>query len=270
MSKVLLIIGNGFDLHCGLNSRYSDFFKYLLENNINFQNAFKSIEKIYYNHLFEGEISEKEMFDNKHNLDLRRINVSIWEIYFICNYISNQNIEYKNWADIEKEISNVLINSNENVFFSTFESSRLFYNTRKRILSDTRYQLFNAILIKYFVHIRKYDDEITKCFNLSSFYYWLLKQLKIFEKLFNDYIFSSQNESYYKEANSFLEEFYNKNIILNRFTNEKTLSIINFNYTKLEFDNAINVHGVAYKENQKLFLVLMIMICLTKKIIIKT
>lgn len=31
MSK-LLILGNGFDLHCGLDSSYSHFFNYLLQD----------------------------------------------------------------------------------------------------------------------------------------------------------------------------------------------------------------------------------------------
>ncbi|MGO4924071.1 AbiH family protein [Ligilactobacillus ruminis] len=28
LNKQILVIGNGFDLSCGLDSRYSDFFKY--------------------------------------------------------------------------------------------------------------------------------------------------------------------------------------------------------------------------------------------------
>ena len=34
MSKQLLILGNGFDLHCGLKSSYKDFFRYTILDTI--------------------------------------------------------------------------------------------------------------------------------------------------------------------------------------------------------------------------------------------
>lgn len=34
MSKEIVVIGNGFDLHCGLKSSYDDFFKWRIKSTI--------------------------------------------------------------------------------------------------------------------------------------------------------------------------------------------------------------------------------------------
>ena len=70
-SKQLLIIGNGFDLACGLKSRYNDFFYDLYKENP--QNYSITEEENYWFNLFEGLVK----FDEKSTLGWTDIELQI-------------------------------------------------------------------------------------------------------------------------------------------------------------------------------------------------
>ena len=80
MSKQLLILGNGFDLHCGLKSSYKDFFRYTILDTI-------------------GE---------RFNLAQMKIGVSgFWEGLLMEYYKALGNLDYS-WCDIETIIKETL------------------------------------------------------------------------------------------------------------------------------------------------------------------
>lgn len=80
MSK-LLILGNGFDLHCGLKSSYSDFFNYLLKD--------KDF-KIVYNYLYDNKTERSEVRTN-----------FLWALLLSYHQETNSIL----WKDIECIIS---------------------------------------------------------------------------------------------------------------------------------------------------------------------
>lgn len=80
-SKQLLILGNGFDLHCGLKSSYDDFF----------------CSTILYNKKNHHESQQIEIE-----------NVGFWEGLLLEYYNLNGNTYY-NWCDIEKIIEETLL-----------------------------------------------------------------------------------------------------------------------------------------------------------------
>lgn len=80
MSKQLLILGNGFDLHCGLKSSYKDFFRYTILDTI-------------------GE---------HFNLAQMKAGVSgFWEGLLMEYYKIYGNVDYS-WCDIESIIKETL------------------------------------------------------------------------------------------------------------------------------------------------------------------
>ena len=80
MSKQLLVLGNGFDLHCGLKSSYKDFFRYTILDTI-------------------GE---------RFNLAQMKAGVSgFWEGLLMEYYKTFGNIDYS-WCDIESIIKETL------------------------------------------------------------------------------------------------------------------------------------------------------------------
>ena len=77
MTHQLLILGNGFDLHCGLQSCYEDFFKNALLDTIGKPFGIKQL----------------------------RVGVSgFWENLLLEYYIKNGDKSYK-WCDIESIIN---------------------------------------------------------------------------------------------------------------------------------------------------------------------
>ena len=112
----LLVLGNGFDLACGLKSSYSDFFYWRYEElNINIEN-------------FSEKLNEFIEFTNLNNRK-RRSNINIplkvfsefkkkfdnltdWDIFFLVDrYFKTKSIgiESYNWCDIESLIKKVLL-----------------------------------------------------------------------------------------------------------------------------------------------------------------
>lgn len=81
----LIILGNGFDLHCGLKTSYFDFFEYLLKN---------PKYKKSYNYIFENE----KFFINQER-------VNIWWALFLAYYDSADKFA---WKDIEGIMSGFL------------------------------------------------------------------------------------------------------------------------------------------------------------------
>ena len=92
MSLQLLILGNGFDLHCGLKSSYKDFFRASILDTYSEHNGFPNMEQ------------DCEGF---------------WESLLFRYYMKfNKQTNY-NWCDIETIIKNTLCF----VFFGEFDNS---------------------------------------------------------------------------------------------------------------------------------------------------
>ena len=112
-TKTLLIIGNGFDLQCGLNSSYKHFFKWLNDNkescqrcDITFNN-----EKLY----DENSFCDNEICSNSNE----------WSKHFLEKSLGGEN-----WVDVETEIKETLLETYKHDksfdFYETFQELRRF------------------------------------------------------------------------------------------------------------------------------------------------
>lgn len=106
MSNQLLILGNGFDLHCGLKSSYKDFFRYTILDTIGARFGL---------------------------VQLKAGTYGFWE-HLLLEYYKKFGEEDYNWCDIERIIKNVLSG------ILTDDPSNDF-NIRSEILSSVRCNL---------------------------------------------------------------------------------------------------------------------------------
>ncbi|WP_334341495.1 AbiH family protein [Companilactobacillus sp. HBUAS56275] len=272
--KSLIILGNGFDLRCGLPSRFWNFFEELNKSTVNedfgkLRTFFKSDFKLHGFSAYPGnrnqrinlseynwfemrkydfpedseekpEMENDQEFSDLFSLELRKL--GFWTSYFVI-FCSNS----KNWYNIEESIS---------TFFT--EESDL-YGKKNTYRSDSKETRFSAI-DKYIKGLKKVStiqrfsaneetDLLTRklaLLLLSVFEYkpdtdlseFLLNQLKIFENLFDSYLIkkSSSNVFYKPETEEVLERLSDGNLY----------NLLNFNYTMVKSENTNirrNIHS---------------------------
>lgn len=255
----LLILGNGFDVHCGLQSRYSDFFRNVLLDTIG--------ERYGLQQLRAGEFG-------------------FWEKLLLEYYMLYGEADYS-WCDIEKIIKETLLSiiftdkeSSTCIWKNSYENIKLrrnVYDVIKEFRNPiTQYfykycmQFFDKLLVR---NLNYYEDDELQILITQK----LLQELHLFEKRFckylKDNIVNPQNnkelnEQYIINAINLLnkivgfsdKQYIDLDSIVMRRDNTVTLSqefsnlmltnILSFNYTAL-FDilgvkspcQYSNVHG---------------------------
>ncbi|MFW8666004.1 AbiH family protein [Enterococcus entomosocium] len=225
-----LVIGNGFDLHCGLNSSYGDYFetkftkevKDFLDDLKKDYESLKNLSKYnrlepmpIFSHIYfkNPEINRrkiKKMFDLAapvSNLPIpSNLNdLSFWDLLF---YFQKDDIPNE-WNDIEKRIK-------------SFVGKEIYLNNCFRPIGESSiYNLVSSTFYNYFDNDRflKFDDEIS----------FLKKELDLLEKHFSQYLL--KNKSSKKNYISDSINFANKLLDMEGLKEADTINILNFNYT---------------------------------------
>jgi hypothetical protein len=208
LKNVKLIIGNGFDIHCGLHTSYKAFFDYLLKNK---GDKLEQIQKI---------TSDKSLNIETYKEIIKNINV--WDFYFYLVSKEDKSIQNLQWFDIESIIANSLLEKDN--------PSNITYPKWKYVFiqgMNPTQNFCNPDLNTFFTNEKeKYEAKVRK---LSLFYFlknskkekyeWLLDELKKFEKEFGKFIDNEHrsNISTYTEAEKefidYLLPFFNINCI---------------------------------------------------------
>jgi len=213
LKKVKIIIGNGFDLHCGLKTSYKDFFttindvdeikKMVVQSNLwDNESIYSRKSGTAYSRLMNLDIFTGKAFEN----------FSIWTLYFVLSFPKSSE---KRWCDIEEEMLHSFENnrgSDWNDMYIISQRKEIFYNRPAK----------NIICANYMK--KNYGEQ-----NQDEFYGNLLSQLEIFEKQFGEYVNSQIFicGNYKDRANEFIESF--------SIPNEEIISIDSFNYSNLEY-----------------------------------
>lgn len=219
MAKTLMVLGNGFDLACGLKSGFRDFLDsdYYSSTLDEMKGYIKRIKNAPF-YVRDIPFSEKICFWDlyyglPHLFKLRNINE--WYDFenrllgFIDSTFSDKSDEFKNIIRCGEEY-----NANLNYYFG-----------------KTDIEIKDVMLYKYL--------EYRKCLNDTSFLNVLIDDLKKYEKRFGEYIHieQSSNNKYKNNAVSLVNKL---------LRNEDEVSYINtFNYTDLSFltDNIWHING---------------------------
>ena len=211
LSRIKLIIGNGFDLQRGMPTSYKDFFNSRLT---------KLAESIKcYNKYIEdnnGSVNSRLIPpDIKKNIEFIHKN-TLWAILFCILSRDNQNL---NWCDVEKEMSLSLQNSREDKKITWEEVLKLLNNYSSSYANHT----FVKILAESYKH-KFFNDCSSNIVSHSRtiFYENLLSDLKVFEKEFAGYL--SQLEISKERTGRLLQLLCNNSCLS---------SIDTFNFTNL-------------------------------------
>ena len=216
--RVKLVIGNGFDLFCGLKTSYSDFFnndKALLENIEKWIESYKE-SYIIYDYL---DYSKPNHEKNISKIILKE-EITIWDLFFYLSSQVAKNSEIL-WCDIEAQMAKSLDISQGDKFFSW--NRVLDLCNKKEFRNAYKQELLCACYTK-----SKIGYNITA----NKFYEFLYDELEKFEKRFGEYIkFQILNPVYKDNAHETI-------IKLVDLDKNRHLGVDTFNYS------TFNINGV--------------------------
>lgn len=264
-TKEMLVIGNGFDLQCELDTRYEDFFydRYFIdpssdENIAKFKEIFRNkIDQLkldktkignsngwVINSFYDGFAD----FLKEDKSEIRkRIGLTNWDVVFIATFVLMDNDKQKDWCDIESiigKIVTVIFEDNEDADINKiFPEEDFSYNGK-----DSE-KLYNLI---------KYNFSESKRTSSDA----LLTGLKNFEATFAGYIRDqiTSKGDYLTNASNLLTQITGSSL-----NNPVDVDVINFNYSldenlveqlkqnlpsNIDINNWTNIHGIAFWNDQ--------------------
>lgn len=229
MSSSLIVTGNGFDIKCGLNTRYSDFFKWCEKNILGFCNL-----KTARDSLFNTQIKIQDAFINNREL-------TVWDFYF--TYISVLDREY--WCDIESEINNSI----QEGFWDNVLDGVNYFQANGCWNNNDEDWIFAWIINKKFYsndnwmyQQRDFPANMLRIIevNEEDFYNNLLKELNVFEQRFAKYISEELESNKYYYDN----KFHLIQNLIDSTSRDESFQVLTFNYTPNHPNyDSTNIHG---------------------------
>ena len=196
LKRVKLVIGNGFDLHCGLHTTYSD---YYCQN----WRKYKFIRDLFASYCKTNNL---ELDFN----DKRISQINIWDLFFALNGPDDPKKCCERWCDIEK----MMLSS-----FLKYDSANPdVANLVFRLMSYTNWRDIHSLIAGRGTaktdedrFIASFAKERMKRLNrhVDGFYNFLLDDLKVFEKNFGEFIYSQIHDNYLESINYYTQPFLN-------------------------------------------------------------
>lgn len=221
LSNVKLVLGNGFDLFCGIKSSYKDFFETKKED-FNIYQKHIETKRIDYNN-FDFLADNPNAFDGI-TIDKKQLNM--WMAFFA--FESNDQTDYR-WCDIETMMSDSLFDCWPRVF-ELVEEEYDYEGEREGEFKHT-YLAALAYLLNNNTFFKTEED----------FYEFLLNQLKVFERSFVKYIARNHScgiyDSYgvYNHNNIFTD---NCRLVLSFLCDlKRVVSIETFNFDETDYED---------------------------------
>lgn len=265
-----LILGNGFDLACGLPTRYSNYFDYLYKINEKMIKRFDKITQIEQKSKYSYSYLSSQSTSARHSLisdeievelaDMMKLidkwvddslDISVWDLYFWFSK-KNANLSNFSWANIEKEISTT-INSDKRTILKNkyqitlleeqqirdylYNSTRFSYpnisdSTQEKKYVDNVFFYLKSEELAYYVCQKILEKRYSKI--TRNIHECLLFELNMLEKSFMNYINGIMSVVLEKSNRSKYRKNLSQLIDLNSNRNvfDDTF-ILNFNYTDL-------------------------------------
>lgn len=248
----LIILGNGFDLTCGLNSRYSDFFENRLSEE-QIEIIFSSYQA--YKECLEMNQSRSISYNISKSIHELFSNITIWDLIFHMNKLHKD----VNWCDVENIMDNFLnntdTNKNINIYIKDIEHALARRGKKIDIKTITSNHVSEEMYYAYFiVDFYETAKHSISNYDLPKFF---MDELRILEHAFSYYLIKSSGY----EA----PEYKNRSIaLLKKIKNSpeesplENCNILNFNYTspiiennynRIKLQNMVHVHGSLEDDN---------------------
>ena len=214
MAKILLVIGNGFDLKCGLKSSFSQYLD--SEFYSPFLGEIKSIDD-----KLSKDIKSLPDYNSYSIYDEYQItysNLLFWDLYFgLPHYYKDPNIN--EWYSFEDKLKGFVNSISDNTTEYKSISEITLRKPKPELFKDNEYKR------KLILYLYLSDLSSSKKCSVNDA---LFEQLKLYEKRFGEYIRIIQNKevNYISNANAIIERMCNKN-------NDDVVYINSFNYSDL-------------------------------------
>lgn len=233
----VLVIGNGFDLKCGLKSKFEDYYnsqdgmvKELDKMNSLFNNSNTSIDTLQADVSHAAGLPRKYAnLDDNIKVDLNNINVSFWDFYF---YFHKGSLN--NWADVEYFLNKLLVQSSNEIqlnleralnmiakfkyLYPRLSIDNSFSTKFDELIENFTEDKETLILLFVILHNLKYDIEKH---SQMYFYDFLWSELNKFEISFRRYLEAIQGEEYKEKSQQLSKEL----------AHNECYNLLNFNYT---------------------------------------
>lgn len=233
LKNVKLVIGNEYDLHCGLESSYADFFMRDVDKNNYFNKWLDELKKKINLDYLDAELTEEDFWMEFKSID----QLNIWDLFFyIKTKITNQNNTKKwLWCDIETVMYDSLKSCNvkENDYIS-FRWEQVYKVVNKEMQAN-----FDCFEVYVMTKVIQKKRNMEKFKSIDEFYYYILNELNQFEKEFGKFI----NKKRYPYGNIFAKmpnsDFVNRSkMTLQELCNvDNLVSIDSFNYDDIGVEN---------------------------------
>lgn len=245
MSSNLIIIGNGFDLKCGVKSTFKDFFDNRISNDVEKQldSFYKSVDlrNSYRSLSFDERPEYDGVFDleNRYNL-IKEAKLTFWDLLFVAN---KDLKPMRDWHNVEQNMLNILkeIDLSQNYSNIGYYSIRKSPVYRQSLKSGKGISLIkSSILASYTFPNERYRYKR----NLNDF---LLSELFQFESAFTRYLEKEILKT--TDYSSFSEQIISK--IIGDTNSIQDTGALSFNYTEPEClrNKITNVHGKLKNNN---------------------
>ena len=246
--KILVIVGNGFDLHANMKTSYNDFIEYL-----------KNLRQRQYNAIVEhlpSGIEKGFLGATIKEKVLNFTNVNIWELLFLsCAAVKERkrelfNTPLVNWMDVESFMLSLTkddpLSWKGILFYMDFANrNKVFPGTESLGLGSEHY-LLPGLLASVFRSNGALQNELARFYKQSEpfeeFVEFLLRQLKDFEAIFGHFI--EDRERYDqggRKRRSFIEKMLGNNDMVNVYLDS-------FNYHEGWFDKRTRYINGNYQE----------------------
>lgn len=228
LKNVKLVIGNGFDLYCGLKTSYSDYFNNDSSKNKvleDWYNQFLNNVQTYLQFSLD-EASKSDCWNSSGAFEF----ANIWDFFFHVVSRNNESIDTWRWCDIESKILEWLYNSSDKNHSNSKANFKGIYEIIKHKRANSNHDLRMCYLAT--IIYKKHDEK--KFLDETEFYDFLLQELKKFECHFGEYIDKLQFNSPYERFGVIAKNdaYFEKALCtINELCNVSNLtSIDTFNY----------------------------------------
>lgn len=245
MSSNLIVLGNGFDLKCGVRSTFKDFFDNRISKNVESQldSFYKSIDlrNSYVSLSFnEGDEYNGMIFpDTRYNL-IKDANLTFWDLLFVANKNLKQ---MRYWHNVEQNMLEILREIDLTKNYSNIGHHMIngIPDLRSELKSSIQKSLIKCSILAYYV-ISKERYRSKK--NFDDF---LLSELIEFESAFSEFLGEKIHETY---EYSYISELLIRKII-GEDNSIDDIEALSFNYTEPSClrDKINNVHGKLRNNN---------------------
>ena len=239
--KQIIIIGNGFDINCGLQSSYKDFFKWrfdILKKTTEFDDKLKEIE----NHF-----NNEDNYNSEYLIIAKTQDISLWDfIFWYAKDCFEEELE--KWKDVEDVIYSVV--SIALISNSYAENIRFKHKTN---VSDPDYDY--DIYKKKFLDVLSYitGKNALKKVEIAEN---LLTSLHVFEEKFADFIEKkSKDEKYIEKVIETFKDLVTTYYDGTEVETKKEILVVSFNYSLdsyMVMSGKENKHDFFPEENVKL------------------